>query len=56
MSCWSSLAVILVEPFLDENVGSVARAMLNFGLTDMRLVSPVCNHSSHGAMVRAAGT
>jgi hypothetical protein len=29
--------VILVNPFLDENVGSVARAMMNAGLTELRL-------------------
>jgi len=33
-------AVILVEPQLGENIGTAARAMLNFGLTDLRLVSP----------------
>lgn len=33
-------AVILVEPQLGENIGSCARAMLNCGLTDLRLVKP----------------
>ncbi len=33
-------AVVLVEPQLGENVGTAARAMLNFGLTDLRLVRP----------------
>ncbi len=33
-------AVILVRPQLGENIGKTARAMLNFGLTDLRLVSP----------------
>jgi tRNA/rRNA methyltransferase len=33
-------AVILVEPQLGENIGMAARAMLNFGLTDLRLVRP----------------
>jgi tRNA/rRNA methyltransferase len=33
-------AVVLVRPQLGENIGKAARAMLNFGLTDMRLVSP----------------
>lgn len=28
---------ILVEPQLGENVGAAARAMLNFGLTEMRV-------------------
>jgi tRNA/rRNA methyltransferase len=32
--------VILVEPQLGENIGMAARAMANFGLTDMRLVRP----------------
>ncbi len=33
-------AVILVEPQMGENIGAAARAMLNFGLTDMRIVNP----------------
>ncbi len=33
-------AIILVEPQLSENVGTAARAMANFGLTDLRLVKP----------------
>jgi tRNA/rRNA methyltransferase len=32
--------IVLVRPQLGENIGKAARAMLNFGLTDMRLVSP----------------
>jgi len=33
-------AVILVAPQLAENIGTTARAMLNCGLTDLRLVNP----------------
>ncbi|WP_262695035.1 RNA methyltransferase [Kordiimonas aquimaris] len=33
-------AIILVQPQLGENIGKTARAMLNFGLTDLRLVAP----------------
>jgi len=33
-------AIVLVRPQLGENIGAAARAMLNFGLTDLRLVSP----------------
>jgi tRNA/rRNA methyltransferase len=33
-------AIILVRPQLGENIGKAARAMLNFGLTDLRLVAP----------------
>ncbi len=32
--------VVLVRPQLGENIGKAARAMLNFGLVDMRLVAP----------------
>jgi tRNA/rRNA methyltransferase len=33
-------AIILVEPQLGENIGMVARAMANFGLSELRLVRP----------------
>ena len=33
-------AIVLVRPQLAANIGKAARAMLNFGLTDLRLVSP----------------
>ena len=33
-------AIILCEPQLGENIGTAARAMANFGLTDLRLVNP----------------
>jgi TrmH family RNA methyltransferase len=36
----SRFRVILVEPEKEGNIGSVARSMKNFGLTDLRLVSP----------------
>jgi tRNA/rRNA methyltransferase len=32
--------IVLVRPQLGENIGKAARAMLNFGLSEMRLVSP----------------
>lgn len=32
--------IVLVRPQLGENIGKAARAMLNFGLTQMRLVEP----------------
>lgn len=32
--------MVLVRPQLGENIGKAARAMLNFGLVDMRLVEP----------------
>ena len=36
----ASPAIILVEPQLGENIGMVARAMANFGLSELRLVNP----------------
>lgn len=34
--------IVLVRPQLPENIGAAARAMMNFGLQQLRLVSPVC--------------
>ena len=34
------LAVVLVRPQLAVNIGTTARAMANFGLSDLRLVAP----------------
>ena len=33
-------SVILCNPQMGENIGAAARVMLNFGLTDLRLVNP----------------
>lgn len=33
-------AIVLVRPQLGENIGAAARAMLNCGLTDLRIVNP----------------
>lgn len=33
-------AIILVRPQMGENIGATARAMANFGLHDLRIVSP----------------
>jgi len=33
-------AIVLVRPQLGENIGAAARAMLNCGLTDLRIVAP----------------
>ena len=33
-------AIVLVEPQLGENIGTTARAMANFGLSDLRVVNP----------------
>jgi tRNA/rRNA methyltransferase len=38
------LCVVLVGSRGERNIGSVARAMANFGITDLRLVQPATNH------------
>jgi len=38
------IAIVLVEPQGSLNVGSVARAMGNFGFVDLRLVNPRADH------------
>ena len=48
-------AVILVGPQLGENVGTAARAMLNFGLTELRLVRPACGWPNVKALNAASG-
>ena len=48
-------AVILVAPQLAENIGSAARAMLNCGLTDLRLVRPRPSWPHPRAVAAAAG-
>jgi tRNA/rRNA methyltransferase len=48
-----SLAIVLVEPQGALNIGSVCRAMLNFGLTDLRLVNPQVDHLSFDARMMA---
>jgi tRNA/rRNA methyltransferase len=48
-------AIILIEPQLGENIGTCARAMLNCGLTDLRLVRPRDGWPSGSAKAAASG-
>ncbi|WP_430429654.1 RNA methyltransferase [Parasphingorhabdus sp.] len=48
-------AIILVKPQLGENIGKAARAMLNFGLTEMRIVDPRDGWPNPAAGPTAAG-
>lgn len=50
-----SPAMILVETQLADNIGSAARAMLNFGLDRMRLVNPKPEWPSDRASALASG-
>ena len=46
--------VILSRPSLSQNIGSCARAMMNFGLTEMRLVDPQANWLDRNARALSA--
>lgn len=46
---------ILVEPQLGENIGAAARAMWNFGLSALRLVSPRDGWPNPSAVAMASG-
>jgi tRNA/rRNA methyltransferase len=48
-------AFILVEPQMGENIGAVARAMLNFGLTDLRIVNPRDGWPNDRAIAMSSG-
>jgi tRNA/rRNA methyltransferase len=50
-----SPAVVLVNPQLGENIGTAARAMLNCGLTDLRLVAPRDGWPSEKAATASSG-
>lgn len=47
--------IILVDPQLGENIGMVARAMLNCGLTELRIVRPRDGWPSQAAVDASAG-
>ena len=48
--------VILVRPQLGENIGAAARAMMNCGLHDLRLVAPRDGWPRHRVTRRGART
>ena len=48
-------AIVLVRPQLAVNVGMTARAMANFGLSDLRIVDPSGHFVRKGAQAAASG-
>ena len=48
-------AIILMNPQMGENIGAAARAMLNFGLTDLRLVDPRDGWPNDSALTMSSG-
>src|SRR4051794_32014266 len=48
-----NVRVVLVRPEIAANLGAAARAMRNFGLTDLVLVAPVASPTDHQARALA---
>lgn len=48
-----SLAVVLVSPKTPGNIGAAARAMLNMGASDLRIVAPRCDYLDPQAVAMA---
>ncbi|MSP54826.1 MAG: RNA methyltransferase [Myxococcales bacterium] len=49
-------SIVLVSPSLPENVGAAARGMANFGLSDLRIVTPACDlHDGRARVVSTHG-
>lgn len=51
----NNISIILVKPQMGENIGAAARAMLNFGLTDLRLVKPRDGWPNQAANANSSG-
>ncbi|SCY11094.1 RNA methyltransferase [Desulfoluna spongiiphila] len=50
------ISIVLVEPQGPLNIGSVSRAMMNFGFSRLVLVNPQCDHLSLDALRMAVKT
>src|SRR3989338_3366915 len=48
------ITVVLMQPEKEENVGSIARVMKNFGFESLMLVEPKCNHLGNKAQATAS--
>ena len=51
----NNIAIILVHPQMGENIGAAARAMANFGLTDLRIIAPRDGWPNKKAIDMASG-
>lgn len=51
----TATSIILANPQMGENIGAAARAMLNFGLTDLRIVNPRDGWPNETAIKNASG-
>ena len=55
MSLGTAPAVVLSRPQMGENIGAAARAMKNFGLSELRLIAPQVEWPNERAKVLASG-
>ena len=46
---------ILVRPQMGENIGSVARAIKNFSITNLRIINPRCSWPNQKALATSVG-
>lgn len=51
MASKSRFRIVLVSPQYEANIGYVARAMKNFGFSDLAIVSPKCNPLGFDALM-----
>lgn len=51
----SAPAIVLSRPQMGENIGASARAMKNFGLSELHLIAPQCGWPNERAKVLASG-
>tara|TARA_B100000029_G_scaffold478434_1_gene524497 strand:- start:10 stop:735 length:726 start_codon:yes stop_codon:yes gene_type:complete len=51
----SNIYFILVRPQMGENIGSVARALKNFNIKNLRIVNPRCNWPNQKALATSVG-
>jgi TrmH family RNA methyltransferase len=47
------ISIVLIEPEIPGNIGAIARSMKNFGLKELILVNPKCDHLDLEAIKRA---
>ena len=51
----NNIYFILVRPQIGENIGSVARAIKNFNIKNLRIVNPRCNWPNQRAIATSVG-
>tara|TARA_B100000029_G_C17422827_1_gene904955 strand:- start:54 stop:794 length:741 start_codon:yes stop_codon:yes gene_type:complete len=51
----TNIYFILVRPQMGENIGSVARAIKNFNIKNLRIVNPKCNWPNQKAIATSVG-